>query len=220
MDIQAGEQVTELLGQTLLLSPLKAVYWVDRDILLLADLHLGKETHFRKKGLAAPGQILYENLQKLERLVQRFPVQRMIFLGDLFHSSYNDAWQPFSSWMADYPNISFELVEGNHDILDKRLYEASGMTVHKEPFELEPFLLSHHPMESIAAGKYNLYGHIHPGVALQGPAKQYLKLPCFLFQKQAASLPAFGQFTGLAVVQPLKEDKVWVIGDDKVIGLQ
>jgi DNA ligase-associated metallophosphoesterase len=220
MEIQPGEQVIEILGQTLILSPQKAMYWIEQGTLLLADVHLGKETHFRKKGIAAPGNILYDNLQKMDLLVQRFEPARTIFLGDLFHSVYNDAWLPFTAWMKEYPNISFELVEGNHDILDKRLYEQAGMKVHKEPYLVAPFLLSHHPMEEIADGNYNLYGHIHPGVALQGPAKQYMKLPCFLFQKTSGIMPAFGQFTGLAMVKPGKEDAIWVVGDEKVISLQ
>lgn len=220
MEVKPGEQVVELLNQTLILSPLKAVYWVDFEILLLADLHLGKETHFRKKGLAAPGNILYDNLVKLDALVQRFSPQRVIILGDLFHSTYNDAWLPFSAWLKGYPDIDFELVEGNHDILDKRLYEAAGMKLHKEPFLIKPFLLSHHPMEEVQNGHFNIYGHIHPGVVLQGPAKQYLKLPCFLFQAKSGILPAFGHFTGLAVVKPEEEDSVWVVGDEKVIVLQ
>jgi DNA ligase-associated metallophosphoesterase len=218
MEIRQGEQLVEIAGQNFILSPHKAAFWIEESILLVADVHLGKETHFRKGGLAVPGHVLYSNLEKLDHLVNDFPVKRVIFLGDLFHSRYNDAWQPFSAWMHGWPEVSFELVLGNHDILDKRLYAGANMKVHKEPYEWQGIYLSHHPMEVGIEG-YNFYGHIHPGVALEGPAKQYLKLPCFLLGEQAGILPAFGQFTGLAMVKPTSQDRVFVIGDEKVIAL-
>ncbi|MEZ4980240.1 MAG: hypothetical protein R2769_01365 [Saprospiraceae bacterium] len=91
------------------------------------------------------------------------------------------------------------------------------MKVHKEPYEWEGIFLSHHPMEEIKEG-YNFYGHIHPGVAFEGPAKQYLKLPCFYWESRQDST-CFWKFTGLAMVQPTSQDRVFVIGDEKVIAL-
>jgi uncharacterized protein len=68
-------------------------------------------------------------------------------------------------------------------------------------------------------GHYNLAGHIHPGVSLRGKGRQSLTLPCFYFGRHQALLPAFGVFTGLARIKPVKEDKVFVIVEDKIMDL-
>ena len=61
---------------------------------------------------------------------------------------------------------------------------------------------------------YVLAGHLHPGVVL---GRERLRLPCFWFARDHAVLPAFGEFTGSAVVRPARSDGVYVIADDRVI---
>jgi len=51
---------------------------------------------------------------------------------------------------------------------------------------------------------------------LTGPARQREKLPCFWFGKDVAVLPAFGDFTGCAVVDAAEGDSVWVVAADVV----
>jgi metallophosphoesterase superfamily enzyme len=72
-------------------------------------------------------------------------------------------------------------------------------------------------MEKVPQGKYNLSGHIHPGVHLEGIARQSMTLPCFYFGKSVGLLPAFGLFTGLARIRPKAGDKVFVIAKGKVV---
>ncbi|HNU41619.1 MAG TPA: phosphoesterase, partial [Cyclobacteriaceae bacterium] len=66
-------------------------------------------------------------------------------------------------------------------------------------------------------GVYNLSGHIHPAVRLKGTGRQSVMLPCFYFGKQQGILPAFGSFTGMARIVPKKEDRIFVIAENKVI---
>jgi uncharacterized protein len=44
-----------------------------------------------------------------------------------------------------------------------------------------------------------------------------MTLPCFYFGQRQALLPAFGVFTGLAKIRPLKNDKVFVIVEGKIM---
>ena len=74
-------------------------------------------------------------------------------------------------------------------------------------------------MKEIGFMQYNLSGHLHPGVNLRGKARQSVTLPCFYFGEQAGLLPAFGTFTGIARIQPKKNDKVFAIVEDKVIAV-
>jgi metallophosphoesterase superfamily enzyme len=72
-------------------------------------------------------------------------------------------------------------------------------------------------MDEFPEHLYNLAGHIHPGVNLVGRGRQSLTLPCFYFGSRQGFLPAFGMFTGLARIAPKKDDKVFVVADNKIM---
>ena len=207
------------IKQTLHLHPFRAIFWEEADALLIADLHLGKAAHFRKNGLAAPAVILHKNLENLQILIDTFAPQRVIFLGDLFHSTVNHVWQRFVEFMREYQEVQFDLVQGNHDILPPELYAEAQLAVYTEPLIVDSFIFSHYPLEEVPADLYNFYGHLHPGVKLSGYGGQSLKLPCFHFGAQQGVLPAFGAFTGLAMIRPRKGDRVFVIGEDRVFAI-
>jgi len=199
------------------LHPYRGIFWEEKKILLVADLHLGKAAHFRKEGLAAPAGILQQNFSNLKKLLEDFTPVKVLFLGDLFHSRLNKVWERFTEFLTDYPDISFELVKGNHDILPAAVYENSVMQIHEPPLTIEPFIFSHYPLALEDLQFYNFYGHLHPGVILEGLGKQVMKLPCFYFAKKQAVLPAFGAFTGLSMVYPQAGERVFVIAEEEVI---
>ena len=210
-------KTSTLQGETLQLHPFKALFWQEKEILLLADLHLGKAAHFRKNGIPVPQGVSDANWDKLISLLLDFKPRRLIFLGDLFHSVYNTAWEDLSRLTRQFSDTTFELVQGNHDILNREHYESAQLRVYEEPLELFPFLLSHHPMEAVPEGWYNLAGHIHPCVYLSGQAQQRARLACFYFSPSQGILPAFGTFTGMAGLKPKQGDLVYVITDEAVI---
>ena len=209
--------VTTIRSQRLHLHPFKAIFWEDQSILFLADLHLGKTAHFRKAGIAVPKGVADANWDRLMSLLLDYQPKRVIFLGDLFHSDYNQACEEMVSLIDQFNMISFELVMGNHDVLDESYYRVNGLKKYEPPLVLEPFVLSHYPMDPPPEGLLNLAGHIHPSVRLFGTARQRLRLPCFYFGNEQALLPAFGGFTGTATIQPGKSDQVFVIVEDQVI---
>lgn len=203
--------------QTLLLHPAKAIFWQERATLLIADLHLGKGEHFSKNGMAVPRGVQDDNFSRLQELLEEYDPARVLFLGDLFHSQLNDTVKTFALFLSTHPQVSFELVMGNHDILPAELYDNTQMVIHQPPLREPPFIFTHYPLEEADPALYNFYGHLHPGVQLQGSGKTYIKLPCFHFGRYQAVLPAFGAFTGLAIVKPLPEDRVFVIADEEVL---
>lgn len=207
----------QIKEQTFLLHPLKAIYWVEEKTLLLADFHLGKASHFRKNGIPVPQQVTYSNYAKFNRLLKAFPMKHVIFLGDLFHSDHNEEWEKFGALIRGYKQHNFSLISGNHDIMAKREYDKFNIAVFEEPYTLGPFLLSHHPMDEIPADYYNLAGHVHPGIRLRGKARQSLRLPCFYFSDHSGLLPAFGKFTGLAIIRPKKTDQVFAPVSDREV---
>jgi DNA ligase-associated metallophosphoesterase len=212
-----GIQLHEIKGQHFWLHPFRAVYWEEEAALLIADLHLGKAQHFRKAGIAVPASVGQENWDRLISLLWDFQPDRILFLGDLFHSDYNSDWEELVALACQFDHISFELVVGNHDILTPEAYQAARLRVHEEPYAVGPFLLSHHPMEEVPEGYCNLAGHIHPGVVLEGMGRQRMRLPCFWFGAQQVLLPAFGAFTGTAVIKPKAGDQVYVLAEERVV---
>lgn len=212
-----GNHTFEFLGQTLHLHPLRALYWTEARTLLMADLHLGKSTHFRKNGIPVPAGVMDATIDQLMSVLLDFKPERVLFLGDLFHSEYNREWEAIAALISQFKDISFNLVPGNHDILDRSVYREAGLAVTEAELVEGPWLFTHHPQEELSPELYNLSGHIHPGVRLSGGGKQTLRLPCFYFGKNQGILPAFGSFTGTAIIPVKRGDQVFVIAEGQVI---
>ncbi len=207
-----------LHGEKLQLLPQKAIFWPAQKTLFIADTHFGKITHFRKAGIALPDTAAFENFRKLRQLLETTLPEKVYFLGDLFHSELNIEWFGFKELLSQFPQIQFHLVEGNHDILDESSYAKANFKVHTTPILVGGFLLSHEPIEKdIPEGIINFCGHLHPGVRLVGSARQTMRLPCFYLSTNQLIFPAFGAFTGLYLLKPKKEDKIFVCSGAEVL---
>ena len=134
----------EIRGQAFQLLYQKAVFWKDTGTLLISDLHLGKITHFRKSGIAAPSAAYERNFSLLTELVEITKAERIFLLGDLFHSRFNNEWLRFTSWRNQFSSIDIRAVLGNHDILPPALFKEVNITLDDQLIEGE-FLFTHHP---------------------------------------------------------------------------
>ncbi len=211
-----GPVTFELLGEKIELLAQKALFLEKWRTLIVADLHFGKINHFRKSGIPVPGNANDRNTELLIDCIQQSKPKEVIFLGDLFHSHYNFEWEVVGQIRKHFSQVAFELILGNHDILSNQQYERYQLNVVRQKI-VGPFLLTHEPAE--ADDYYNLAGHIHPGVRLIGTGKQSLTLPCFYFGKRQGLLPAFGSFTGLAIITPKRDDKIFAIAEGKILEL-
>jgi len=222
----ATAQQAILAGEQVWLHPHAALFWARMQTLIVADLHLGKATHFRRNGMPVPQYVQDETFDKLSGLLLDFAPRRLLILGDLFHSDYNEEWEEFGDLMLAFNHVEFELVPGNHDRLTRQQYLKYGMKIHDEPHVEGPFAFSHHPHTAkelvvalgseAAQGRYNLAGHVHPAARLRGRGEA-LRLPCFFFGKEAGLMPAFGAFTGTYTVRPQRHDRVFVLAGGKVM---
>jgi DNA ligase-associated metallophosphoesterase len=197
------------------LHPLKAVYWQEQGALLIADIHLGKVTHFRKAGIAVPRDKMNEDLFNLEQLMDHFDPEKVYFLGDLFHSDYNSEAGLLESFVDHYSGISFHLVIGNHDLPGFRRKMEGHLEIH-EKIALEGYSLQHHPDPDATEG-FQFCGHIHPAVRLRNTIGQSTKLPCFYLTDQMLILPSFGSFTGNKTINVKKGDRVFVTANNSVV---
>lgn len=213
------EQEIGLAGERLVLLPERAIYWPARQALLVADVHLGKDSAFRTLGVPIGVDATQRTLDRLSALVTRFPARVLYILGDLWHARAGRTEQAvgdFLAWRNRHAELEIVLIEGNHDRRSGCLPAEADTREVPEPFAVGPFALCHYP--SVATeGLYRLAGHLHPGSVLRGPGRQALRLPCFVFGPRGGILPAFGEFTGLATAPNEDADSVHVIAEDRVI---
>lgn len=202
---------------SLQLLPEKAIFVDELGSLLIADPHFGKAAHFRKAGIPIPEKLHIGDLMTIQKLIQTYNPKHLYFLGDLFHSDLNIAWNDLETFAEYHPEIIFHLIKGNHDILPEAVYRSDIWKVHVEPLLIGDLILSHEPMKDIPSNRLNLCGHIHPGISLYGTGRQKLTLPCFFVSPNQIILPAFGRFTGLYTMKCGKDDNAFVIADKKVI---
>ena len=184
----------------------RAIFWEKKGMLIVADVHIGKVSHFRKNGIPVPGMAERNNLRRLSWLVLKTQPKQIIFLGDLSHSRLNKAWDQFVDFRHAYSGINMTLIRGNHDILSNQALEAADISL-MDRMVSGPFLFTHDREES---DLYNIHGHIHPSIRLRGKGRQSLRVPCYFFGKDYGILPSFGDFTGSFTLKPVEGDALFI----------
>ncbi|MBL9148497.1 MAG: ligase-associated DNA damage response endonuclease PdeM [Phycisphaerae bacterium] len=182
-------------GEEIVLLPERAAWWPARRTLVVADLHLGKESTFRAAGIPIPDGVLDEALARLARIADACGAERVVVAGDLVHARRGltpDVVERVAAWRATFAG-RIELVDGNHERgvtipaawrIDRRpAYEADG-----------PFAYAHEPPATQSDGLgpacgYRWCGHLHPTVRVGRTA-----LPAFVIARDHAILPAFTAF--------------------------
>lgn len=208
---------------TFWLSAQRCLFWEDEKALILSDLHLGKTGHFRKHGIAIPQKVFIEDMQRLVEQVIFYKPKIIIAVGDLFHSHANKELDLFAKWRNDFPDIKFILVKGNHDILHKSWYDTAAITVYESKYSLNNFDFVHDPdeaCEETEKSNFVFCGHLHPGINIQGGAKQSLTFPCYYFTGKQAIIPAFSKFSGLAMVKKTAKNTIYAIVNQSLVKIK
>lgn len=208
----------ELAGERVVLLPERALFWPRGAALIAADLHWGKDATFRAAGLAIPPGITAGDLARLDLALARSGATRLLLLGDLLHARAGRdpaAFAHIAEWRASHSQLEITLVRGNHDRGAGDPPIEWRFECVNEPWAEPPFVLRHHPQEEMDG--YVLAGHLHPAVRLRGAGRQQARLACFWLGARVGVLPAFGGFTGGALVAPEPGDRVFVLADDAVL---
>jgi len=182
-------------------------------------VHFGKTGHFRKAGIAVPQAVYKEDLQRLVSLLHYFNPQRLIVVGDFFHSHANIELNLFKRWREDFATLQVELVKGNHDILKESWYREVNIIVHQQDLLIAPFLFSHEHCQA-PEGVYVFCGHVHPGIVISGLGKQSLRFPCFYFADNHCILPAFSKFTGAVDMGTKNANSIYAIVENALLPLR
>ena len=215
-----GAMEIHIAGERLWLLPERAAYWPRVKTLLIADAHLGKAAAFRRAGIPVPSGTTDENLQRLTDLMSSLDVERTVFLGDMLHSrvARQTSAEAFIRWRALHAHVKMVLVRGNHDRHAGDPPDEWQVECVDEPMIVGGIALCHMP--HAVEGFYAIGGHTHPSATLTGRARERVRLPCFLFTRDHAILPAFGPFTGTADVEPQNGDRLYVVAGAQVVAAQ
>lgn len=171
----------------------KALVWEKHRALVLADVHLGKNSYFQRHGMLIPEEALLSDLRRLSELMLRHRCQRMLVLGDLFHherSFTQEFMETIAYWRAELP-FEIILVEGNHD---RRVqYPEDWGILLERRLDWDGFSFRHEWDEKTRL--FQMAGHYHPALSLgRGPDR--VRVPCFWLRDNGIVLPAFTDLTG------------------------
>ncbi len=176
-----------------------ALIWPARRLAVVADLHFEKGTAYADRGQFLPPYDTAATLDKLEAVVARHRVERLICLGDSFHdAAAAGRLDPAQGRRLKglTAGLDWTWIAGNHDPAPPQDW---GGTVAGEI--TEGALTFRHEAQATSRGG-EISGHFHPKAAVRIRGKR-VTAPCFITDGQRLLLPAFGAFTGgLSVLDP------------------
>src|SRR5215813_11218762 len=94
------------------LSSDRCMFWEEEKALIISDLHFGKTGHFRKAGIPVPQNVYKEDLHRLVAQVQFYQPQKLVIVGDMFHSVMNKELELFKRWRSNFSELDVLLVKG------------------------------------------------------------------------------------------------------------
>ncbi|MDE0522466.1 MAG: ligase-associated DNA damage response endonuclease PdeM [Boseongicola sp.] len=175
-------------GETLTLLPSGALHWASRELLAVADLHLGKSERIaRRSGTLLPPYDADETLARLGADLDALRPDVVLCLGDSFDDlTAADAISETTRAKVLQLQESRQWIwlEGNHDP-----GPANQGGVHLGEFRLGPFAFRH--IAESGAGPGEISGHFHPKARIRGTSR-----PCFMVDEARLILPAYGCYTG------------------------
>lgn len=178
----AGEWLTPLCEGGL--------WWADRRVLVVSDLHLEKGSSYARRGQLLPPYDTGATLAIVEKLCETLRPETVISLGDSFHDrsaelriSHGDA----DRIRALTSQHDWIWVEGNHDPDPP---EDLGGTPAKV-WRAGPLVFRHEPTGE--AGE--IAGHLHPAAKVSGRGRS-VRRRCFATDGTRLIMPALGAFTG------------------------
>ncbi len=183
-----------LAGERVWLLPGGAVFLPATQTLVVADLHLGKGTSARARGLLLPPGDTISTLEKVLQLVQAHSLRLLVALGDSFHDCQAgerllDAERTLLDTITGKQATLW--ITGNHDA-----HPIAGIGGDwSEEYRTGNLILRHIPSATIPSGRAELAGHLHPKITtrIRGHA---IARPCFITGISRIILPALGSYTG------------------------
>jgi len=177
-------------GHEFQISPEGILFWLEKKIAIVSDLHLEKGSSYAASGQFIPPYDSLETLNNLIKSVEKNKVSELILVGDVFHDQKalermsEDVRSLFKSLIKRYKTI---FIRGNHD---------SGLSL-EGVYCCDEYVLEniHFVHEASKKNINQISGHFHPVVSLKINSKK-ITTKCLVVSKKSIILPSYGKFTG------------------------
>ncbi len=179
-------------GETFVASGDGALFWPERQALLLADLHLEKASWFARVGQLLPPYDSQATLTAVAAELARTGARRLYCLGDSFHDRFGCDRLPEQSralLTEMTAAVDWTWIVGNHD---PGFADHCGGTIVEE-VELGGIVLRHEAERD--ERRPEISGHFHPKVRLSVKGRRVSRR-CFVASATKIIMPAFGALTG------------------------
>lgn len=196
------------------------LFWPRHGVLMIADLHLGKDATFRAASIGVPRGSTAATLDRVSAMVAATESRELMILGDLFHarsSLTTETCEQWESFLARHHDVDVTLIRGNHDSSVGPLPPHWPISVVESSLHLDGIALSHFPGPCPDGADVLIAGHTHPADVIRVGGESTGKMPCFWLHRRCLTLPACGHFTGTAKINRTPGDRVWLIADGQVI---
>ena len=174
--------------------PSRALFLPETKELLICDIHLGKAEYFQQNGIPLTNNSDEDNFSRISTIVKKYNPEKLIILGDLFHSKYSidETLQKKVDGLPGILKTNVELVLGNHDV-GCNIKNIKIFDIRKT----KNITFSHEPVSNTNNKTLNICGHYHPKLYLKKNGDK-LSFRCFAMdmKKNILYLPAFGDLTG------------------------
>ena len=189
-DVEARASAVTISDVTFLADLSGALFWEERSLLVVSDLHLEKGSSYAARGVLLPPYDTAATLSRLAAVIARRDPRMVIALGDSFHdrNAHGRLSAPDRDAIAALQvRRDWIWISGNHD---PALPSNLGGTVASE-VAIGPIAFRHEPTG--AAGE--IAGHLHPKARVSTRGRS-VERRCFASDGERAVMPAFGAYTG------------------------
>ena len=199
----------------------KTLFFPEKGILVIGDLHIGYEHALMESGILLPEQQVQEAIVDMEAVFekvkkQRQKIKKVVFLGDIKHF-FSYEWKEKSNFVkvmyflkthVDAKNIV--IIKGNHDTMnlgfDFQDYHIDSGIAFLHGHEVFPEVLGKEVRTVVS-------GHLHPSVILsENPGVKSESYKCFLTGhsqgKEFIVVPSFSEFYEGTPVNNYREEFV------------
>ena len=185
------------------------LFWFDKQIAIIADLHLEKGSSFGPSGQFLPPYDSEETLNKIFKTIKNHKIKTIILLGDTFHDKNafdrmsEKVFILFKSLIEKYEVI---FILGNHE----SKFEIGRISFLNE-YVIDDIHFIH---QALPTSIFQISGHFHPVASVKSSIKK-ITAKCLLHTNNHIILPSFGQYTGgLNINNPVF--KPFVNNDSKI----
>ncbi|MDO8528403.1 MAG: metallophosphoesterase [Nanoarchaeota archaeon] len=224
----------------------KTLFFPEKGILVIGDLHLGYDYMIQQSGVLIPERQVKDIIEELKEIFKKIKeaeeeIKKIIFLGDIKHSfSYEWKEKNFFNEVLSFLEKYFDkkdiiFIKGNHDTMDysfgkmKDYYISGDVTFLHGDKSFLPVLDKE--IKTI------VMGHIHPSVVIsekkgvkkekykcflvgKSKGKEIIILPSFLASIEGGTVNNFDEeyedYFSIVPKKDLMKFEVYVVGDDKV----